>query len=144
MTTFVVDVSVAAKWLLPASDEPLAKEAHRMLLDFKQRDTNFIVPDLFWAELANVLWKAVRKGRTSREVAQHHMAELQSLHLPTFPSFEFASSALGLAVKYNRTAYDSFYLALALETHSTFITADERLANAVAAYLPVRWLGSLY
>jgi predicted nucleic acid-binding protein len=31
-------------------------------------------------------------------------------------------------------------LAMSLQTH--LVTADERLANAVAAYLPVKWLGA--
>jgi predicted nucleic acid-binding protein len=32
---------------------------------------------------------------------------------------------------------------LAIQSKSQLITADERLANALAAYLPVKWLGAL-
>jgi predicted nucleic acid-binding protein len=38
--------------------------------------------------------------------------------------------------------YDSIYTALAVNSNAQFVTADERLANALAAYLPVKWLGS--
>src|SRR6267154_6888001 len=30
---------------------------------------HLIVPDFFWVELTNVLWKAVRRGRCTRETA---------------------------------------------------------------------------
>ena len=35
------------------------------------------------------------------------------------------------------------YLALAVSQRIEFVKADARLANAVAAYLPVKWLGSI-
>lgn len=35
------------------------------------------------------------------------------------------------------------YLALAIATDTPLVTADERLANAVALYAPVRWLGAI-
>jgi predicted nucleic acid-binding protein len=34
-------------------------------------------------------------------------------------------------------------VALARESSIELITADERLANALAAYLPVKWLGAM-
>jgi len=39
--------------------------------------------------------------------------------------------------------YDALYVALALDSKSQLVTADARLANALAAHLPVKWLGSL-
>jgi predicted nucleic acid-binding protein len=32
---------------------------------------------------------------------------------------------------------------LAIQSKTELITADERLANALAAHLPVKWLGAL-
>lgn len=40
-----------------------------------------------------------------------------------------------------RSVYDSLDVALAVRMKSQLITADEGLANALAAYLPVKWLG---
>jgi predicted nucleic acid-binding protein len=45
---------------------------------------------------------------------------------------------------FDRTVYDSLYIAAALATSSELVTADEHLANAVAATLPVKWLGSIH
>jgi predicted nucleic acid-binding protein len=39
--------------------------------------------------------------------------------------------------------YDCTYVALAIASERLLVTADERLANALAAHLPVRWLGSV-
>ena len=46
-------------------------------------------------------------------------------------------------MSHDRTVYDSLYVALAVQSKSVMITADERLANALAAKLPVKWLGAL-
>jgi predicted nucleic acid-binding protein len=35
------------------------------------------------------------------------------------------------------------YIALAVQSGTDLVTADERLANAVAARLPVKWLGGI-
>ena len=63
MTQFVIDASVAAKWFLPPAGEPLADEALRLLAGYADGRFRFVVPDLFWAECGNILWKAVRQGR---------------------------------------------------------------------------------
>jgi predicted nucleic acid-binding protein len=43
----------------------------------------------------------------------------------------------------DRTFYDSLYIAVAVQQQTHLVTADEKLANAMAAYLPVKWIGSL-
>jgi len=67
VTRCVLDASVAAKWFLPASGETLTEEALRLLEGYVKGDPQFLVPDLFWPEFGNILWKAVRLGRISRE-----------------------------------------------------------------------------
>lgn len=143
MIEYVVDSSVAVKWALPVG-ELLTDAANRLLSHYVDRQVKLIVPDIFWAELTNVFWKAVQRQRCSVEQAQVAIDSLQRWPFPTIPCRHIMQQALAISIKHNRSAYDSLYLALAVETNSTFITADERLANAVAAYLPVRWLGSLY
>ena len=88
MTRSVIDASRAAKWFLPPSGEPLADMALRLLAGYADGRFRFAVPDPFWAECGNILWKAVR-----------------------------------------------------LKSH--LVTAHERLANPLAAHLPVKWLGSV-
>ena len=46
-------------------------------------------------------------------------------------------------MNYSRTVYDALYVALAMKSKSQLVTADEKLANALAAHLPVKWLGAI-
>jgi len=58
------------------------------------------------------------------------------------PAAELLEEAYDLAVAHRRTVYDALYLALSVREACPFVTADERLVNAVAGALPrVVWLG---
>ena len=63
---------------------------------------------------------------------------------PSVPSLKLLGSALQIATGFERTVYDSLYVALAVQTNSQLITADERLANSLAAHFPVKWLGAVW
>jgi predicted nucleic acid-binding protein len=143
LTRVVVDASVAAKWCLPAQDEELVPQAEELLTAYRRGEIRFLVPDLFWAELANVLWKAARQGRISRERAMSALSLVGDLGIASVPAFDLLPQAMLLAISQDRTVYDSLYVALAVQLKSEMITADERLANALAAKLPVKWLGAL-
>lgn len=143
MKTFVVDASVAAKWCLPEKDEPLVSQARRLLEAYTRAEIGLIVPDLFWPELGNLLWKAVRRGRLSDSDAHAGLEFLQELKIPTYSCSDFLPETLHLALFYGRTFYDSLYATLAEHSSVELITADERLANALAAHLPVKWLGAV-
>jgi predicted nucleic acid-binding protein len=139
---YVVDASVAVKWCLPAQNELFVPQAQALLDLYQTGDLQFVVPDLFWLEVANALWKAVWKGTIDAPWAEKSYAEVTRLEIPTIASLEFVPKALELAIERGRTVYASLYLALALHSRVDLITADERLANALAARFPVKWLGA--
>jgi predicted nucleic acid-binding protein len=141
--TYVVDASVAAKWILPASGETLTREALELLESYAVGEVRFIVPDLFWAELANVLWKAVKQARLRASSAESGLHAMRDRNFPTISSHTLLVEAFAIATAFDRTVYDALYVALAVDSKSQLVTADERLANALAAHLPVRWLGFL-
>lgn len=143
MNQLVIDASVAAKWFLPAAEEPLAVEASRLLAEYAKGRVQLAVPELFWAESANILWKAARQGRCSRRTAEEAVAALRARNLPTTSSFDLLEDAFSIAATFDRTVYDSLYISLALRLKAQMVTADGRLANAVAAHLPVKWLGAV-
>lgn len=143
MTSVVVDASVAVKWCLPLQREELIVQAEELLVSVRRDEIQFLVPDLFWVELANAMWKAVRRAEISADNAAAAISFVRDLGIATVPSFDLVPLALNLAVMYGRTVYDSLYVALAMQSKSELITADERLANALAAHLPVKWLGAL-
>lgn len=141
MKACVLDASVAIKWSVPAAGENLVAEAFRALDRYTAQELDFIVPDIFWAEIGNILWKGVRQRRWSSDSAEITALEMRNRHFTAFPSEDLLVEALDIALAYNRTVYDCLYVALAVRTSTDFITADERLANALAAYFPVKWLG---
>ena len=120
--TLVVDASVAVQWVL---DEPGTERALRL-----RSDDGLIAPSLIAAEVANALWKAVRRGIVKRTDA---MASIGSILIPfeaIIPIEELRSRALDLAVELNHPIYDCLYLALAERERCGLATADKRLLSA--------------
>jgi predicted nucleic acid-binding protein len=140
---FVVDASVAIKWLSPFRLEPLAPQARGLLDRWKLGAIDVVAPDLIWPEIASAHWKAVRQNRCTSAEAQISLASLHGDDLPTLPSQQFIDLALRIALQHGRSVYDSLYVALAVTLNLELITADEKLANALAVYFPVRWLGAI-
>lgn len=143
MNAYVADASVAAKWVLPGTDEPLRDEALHLLSQWNEGNCQLTVPDIFWAESANILWKAVRRGRCSEEAAKASLAALRELEIPTVSALLLLDTAFGIAINHARTVYDAMYVALAVKAQAQLVTADKKLANALAAHLPVKWLGAI-
>jgi predicted nucleic acid-binding protein len=137
----VIDASVAAKWIFPGTEEPLAQQADDLLVNYKRGELEIVVPDLFWSEIANFLWKGVRRRRISAGTAEDSLLEITTHGLSTIPSQRILPRALSITMDFDRTIYDSIYVALAVDQKASLITADEKLANALAAYFPVKWLG---
>ena len=143
MSAYVLDASVAAKWFLPPVGEPLAEESLGLLEGYSRGKLQLFVPDLFWSEMGNVLWKATRLGRIPARSAEKAIGSLLKLNIPTSPSGPLLSTAFDIAVGFERSVYDAIYVALAVLSNRLLVTADERLATTLAAHFPIRWLGSL-
>jgi predicted nucleic acid-binding protein len=138
----VVDASVGVKWCLPAELEEFAVQAVELLDSYRREEMELLVPDLFWIELSDALGKAARRMEISADDAMSGLSLVRDLGLATVPSIDLVPQALRFAVSQGRTVYESLYVALAMQSKSEMITADERLANALAARFPVKWLGA--
>ena len=120
MVRLVLDSSVVIKWFLLEDCTP---EARQILLAYRNGDCQITVPDLLYAEVGNILWKRhVQKG-LDESYCQAALHELDALLLP-------------IAIAHKRTMYDMLYVALAEREGCPFVTADERLVNAIGAALP--------
>jgi predicted nucleic acid-binding protein len=142
LITLVLDASVAIKWAMPAAREPLTHESLRLLDRYVSGEVGFVVPDVFWAELGNVLWKGTRQGRWRQDEAEAVAADMKARDFKTVSSLGLLDEALRIAFAHDRAIYDCLYVALAVQSKTDLITADELLANALAAHLPVKWLGA--
>lgn len=143
MNAYVLDASVAAKWFLPPTHEAQQEQALQLLQDYAAGDIRLSVPDLFWPEIGNIFWKASLMGRISGESATQAIEGLIGFGITTSPSLPLLPAAFMIASAFRRSVYDSIYVALASSSGRMLVTADERLANAVAAHFSVRWLGAL-
>lgn len=114
---WVVDASVAAKWLAPEPDSP---QAEALL------DDELIVPDLLFAEVGNILWKKQMRGEMAAAAAQLGARWLLQQPMQVHDSASLLADALTLALRLKHPAYDCFYLALATRLDLPLITADAR------------------
>ena len=142
MKTFVMDASVGAKWASPEIVEPLADRANRFLRAYVDGSVRVVVPDLFWLEIGSFFWKAAKRGQLTAELAGHGLDAMLSRDFPTLPSRAVLPEAFKIAADFDRTVYDSTYIALAVATGAELMTADERLVNALGSRFPIRWLGA--
>jgi predicted nucleic acid-binding protein len=135
----VVDASVGIKLFLI---EPLSAQAD-LLFDHLADDppSRFYVPDLFFVECANILWKYVRRFGYPPDAAQRDVADLVQLELQVVSAAALVEDALVLSVQHGCTAYDSAYVTLAQRLSLPMVTADESLVRRFAdPGLPVRFL----
>jgi predicted nucleic acid-binding protein len=128
MTGFVVDASVAIKWLV---DEPLSAQAARLLDD----DLPLAAPELIYAEAANALWAIARRGQISAGDVREALDLLADAPL-TVPSSmrQLMIAAARLADDLDHPVYDCLYLALALQEQRPVITADRRFYSVVQGH----------
>ena len=122
--TFVLDCSVAAKWILP---EPGRAAALALFERYVSGEVTLIAPDILLAEFASLVAKLHRRKRLS--VPQAHAAfSLLSKATPRLiESAPRLVAALDLALRHQLSLWDGFYLAVAREYGCRVLTADRRL-----------------
>ena len=123
MSEYVVDASVAAKWVF---DEPGTAQA------LKLRRHVLYVPDLLIAECANIVWKKVSLGGLTEPEAALAVGLLARADIELVPTRRLARRAVDLAILLDHSAYDCMYLALAETAKRPFVTADARLLRKLA------------
>lgn len=133
-----MDASVVVKWLVP---EALSDKAVALL-----ENHELIAPDLVLPEVGNVLWKLQRREELNDVEA---LTAIESLQPPPFEihaSEKLLPSAYLIAARYDRTAYDGLYMALAVASRTQMVTDDRKLVNAMATTelaSSLLWLGNL-
>ena len=128
MTAFVIDASVAVKWVITEEDSEQASSLFSGLI--------LSAPDLIVAECVNILWKKVRRAQLTQDEALMAARILQRMDVELHPMRPLMESATRLAVDLGHPAYDCLYLALALEKGAQFVTADLSFVSKVRQTLP--------
>lgn len=116
----VVDTNVIVSFCTRADATELAKQAMR-------KDADWIAPPLWLSEMRNVLATMIRVRTISYDHAMTVLDEAEDLmagRTYTTPS----SGIMDIARESGLSAYDSEFVALAIETRTALITLDKRLA----------------
>jgi predicted nucleic acid-binding protein len=118
---FVVDAGVAIKWYVPEIHEANAKR-------FLNSACNLHVPELFYPEFGNIVWKKARLLKTL-EITEVEGREILNLvlgvALTVHPMGPLLRTAFELAMSAARpTVHDSCYLVLAKVLNCRLVTAD--------------------
>lgn len=129
-TRCVVDASVAIKLFIEQEGSAQAEALFDQLST--QPGTELYVPDLFFAECANVLWQYVRRVNYPPDKAKASLARLKALSLQTVAIQEVVSEALEIAITHNISAYDACYVELSERLQLPLVTADQKLIRALA------------
>jgi predicted nucleic acid-binding protein len=120
VSLLVVDASVVVKWFVP---EIHSDAARRLLAGTHQ----FVAPDLLFAEVANTVWKKVRRRELTAADGRRLIEDLDGIAVEAVPCRALAADAFVIADASGRTVYDSMYLALAVRLDTQMLTADNRL-----------------
>lgn len=130
MTTFVLDNSVAMRWLLTSNKAADQKYAIATLESL--HSATALVPTLWHLEAANVLLGARNKGQLSVADVERFVSQLEGLPIQTdsLTSQQAFGSTLSLAQAYQLSSYDAAYLELALREGIPLATLDKDLLKA--------------
>lgn len=138
---YVLDSSVALKWVLPEAD---SGRAIRLRDGYMQGTHELIAPDLFLPEVANGLASAERQQRINPGEAATLLLQISRTSPLIEPSLPFLQRAIQLALAHRRAVYDFTYLALAEAEGCEFVTADDQFARGLRATFPfIRLLNQL-
>lgn len=125
MTGYVVDASVAVKWLV---SEEFSEQAATLL----DGDLTLVAPELLFAEAANALWAMFRRGDIGKTDLADAIDALKAAPIAVpFTLRQLAASAGRLAIDLEHPVYDCFYLALAVQQQYPVVTADKRFHDVV-------------
>jgi len=122
----VVDVSVAAKWMLgDVRGEPDVPAANQVLLRIRDGDARLLQPPHFVLEMAAVLAREA-PARAVRDLEMLQLVEMTVVDGP-----DVIQRAVELAIRRRQHVFDTLYHAVALtRPGAVLVTADERYWRA--------------
>ena len=133
----IVDASVILRAFFP--DEEQA-QAQALIRDHVTGHVHLVAPTLLLYEVTNAAVQATRRGRITGEQAKDILTSFEGLGI-TLEQVPWRQ-IFSVARRFDRSAYDAAYLALAEATERPLITGDLRMYNAVHEHLNwVGWLG---
>ncbi|OGK51492.1 hypothetical protein A2966_01390 [Candidatus Roizmanbacteria bacterium RIFCSPLOWO2_01_FULL_41_22] len=121
MKVYVLDTSVVIKWYNRKAEKHV-NQALSILNDLKENKINIVIPSLLIVELVNVF---IKGKQLKASVIQDLTTSFFSLPLiMKEPTSELISQIPAISHQYKLTAYDSLYIAQALNENCQLISGD--------------------
>lgn len=130
MTAFVLDNSVAMRWLLVSNKVSDQRYAELVLRSLANAEA--VVPNLWHLEAANVLLSAANRKELEISAVERFTVQLENLPITvdTLTSNQVFGHTMSLAKAYRLSSYDAAYLELALRENLPLATLDKDLLKA--------------
>jgi predicted nucleic acid-binding protein len=130
MTVFVLDNSVAMRWLL--NTKKAADQQYALGVLDSLENGSAIVPNLWHLEATNVLLSAEKRDEISLGEIEGFISQLENLSIQTdtMTSHHAFNRTLTLARAYKLSSYDAAYLELAIREGLPLATLDKTLIKA--------------
>jgi predicted nucleic acid-binding protein len=128
---YVLDASVALKWVLPEPDSP---KAVRLRNGYRQQIHELLAPDIFTTEVGHTLARAERRNIIRPPQGMQRLLLILRM-LPTLhSSLSLLPRAFQIASSMRVGVYDC--LALAERESCELVTADDRLVRGLRSTFP--------
>ena len=127
---FVLDNSVAMRWLIPSLKSSDQQYAERVLKSMNEADA--LVPGLWHLEASNVLLGAEKSGEITVAQTEAFTSQLENLPISVDSSTWRRSfgRTMVLARSYGLSSYDAAYLELAVRESLMLASLDRTLLKA--------------
>lgn len=124
----VLDASVVIKWFHEERDTDRAEKLQEQI---SKGEVRALVPPLLFYEVANVL--TMKAGSEIEQIINAYRI-LENLPFQVVEVIRTVmEEAVRIAYQNRISVYDAIYVALAILSDATLITADERLANTIGS-----------
>lgn len=131
---YVLDASVAVKWVLTEADTP---KALALRDEYGRGVHELIGPDLFPIEIAHALTRAERRGVIKPNLSTRLLLNVISTSPLLYPSSPLLIRACDIASAARIGVYDCLYVALAEREGCELVTADDKLIRNLGAQFPL-------
>ena len=130
---YIIDSSVAFKWVVPEIDSDKADDLRtEYLLGLHE----FHAPDIFPIELAHALTRAERQLRIVVGQARSHLVDVFTT-APKIQTYRpFLDRAVEISSQMRVGVYDCVYVALAEHEGCELVTGDDKLVANLSKHFP--------
>ena len=130
----VIDASV----LLMAyfDDEEGHAQAQQLIRDYASGGIDLFAPGLLAYEIMNACLVAVRTKRLGVDSARDTIGAILGMDITMVNAAAIADTVIELSARFDISAYDACYLALAKSKGCVLITADKKLYNKLSPDIP--------